>query len=81
MAYYLIRRGETVHYLWLCSYVHIYIYEGKICRFRPKTTLQMPKASVPASPGMWAKAVHKLAAVIRHCGDRVMSKEVRRGGV
>ena len=40
----------------------------------------MPKASVPASPGMWAKAAHRLAAVIRLCGDGVMSKEVKMGG-
>jgi hypothetical protein len=33
--------------------------------FRPTLALQMPNAGVPASPLMWAKAVHQLSAVIR----------------
>jgi hypothetical protein len=49
--------------------------------FRPTLALQMPKADVPASPWMWAKAAHKLGAVIRLCGDRVVSKEARMGCV
>jgi hypothetical protein len=48
--------------------------------FRPTLALQMPnKADVPASPWMWAKAAHKLAAVIRKCGDRAVWKEVGEG--
>jgi hypothetical protein len=47
--------------------------------FRPTLALQMPKAGVPASPWMWAKAAHKLGAVIRLCGDRVVSNEARMG--
>jgi hypothetical protein len=48
--------------------------------FRPTLALQMPKADVPASPWMWAKAAHKLAAVIRKRGDRAVWKEVGEGG-
>ena len=49
--------------------------------FRPTTALQLPKAGVPASPWMWAKARTKLGAVIRLCGDGVVSNEARMGSI
>jgi hypothetical protein len=39
------------------------------------TALQMPKVGVPASPWVWAKARSKLGALIRLCGDGVVSNE------
>jgi hypothetical protein len=47
--------------------------------FRPTTALQMPKVGVPASPWMWAKARSKLGALIRPCGDGVVSNAARVG--
>ena len=50
--------------------------------FRPTTALQTPKAGVPASPWMWAKATTNLGAVIRMCGDgMVVSNEARMGSI
>jgi hypothetical protein len=43
--------------------------------FRLTTALQMPKVGVPASPWMWAKARSKLGALIRLCGDGVVSNK------
>jgi hypothetical protein len=39
----------------------------------------MPPVGVPASPWMWAKARSKLGALIRLCGDGVVSKVARMG--
>ena len=49
--------------------------------FRPTTALQIPKAGVPASPWMWAKATTNLGAVIRLCGDGMVSNEARMGSI
>jgi hypothetical protein len=48
---------------------------------RPTTALQMPKAGVPASPWMWAKARSKLGTLIRLCGDGVVSNKCSKNGV
>ena len=45
--------------------------------FRPTIALQMARVGVPASPWMWAKARSKLEALIRLCGDGVVSNEAR----
>jgi hypothetical protein len=47
--------------------------------FRPTTALQLPPVGVPALPWMWAKARSKLAALIRPCGDGVVSNVARMG--
>jgi hypothetical protein len=47
--------------------------------FRLTTALRMPKAGVLASPCIWAKARIKLAALIRQCGDGVVSNAARMG--
>ena len=47
--------------------------------FRPTTAQQMASVGVPASPWMWAKARSKLAALIRPCGDGVVSNVARMG--
>ena len=44
-----------------------------------RSDLRMPKAGVPASPWMWAKARIKLAALIRQCGDGAVSNVARMG--
>ena len=51
----------------------------RIGPFRPTTALQMPPVGVPASPWMWAKARIELAALIRQCGDGVVSNAARKG--
>jgi hypothetical protein len=47
--------------------------------FRPITAFQMPSVGVPASPWMWAKARSEQGALIRLCGDGVVSNEARNG--
>jgi hypothetical protein len=47
--------------------------------FRLTTALRMPTVGVPASPWIWAKARIKPAALIRQCGDGVVSNVVRMG--
>ena len=49
--------------------------------FRDTTALQMARVGVLASPWMWAKATTNLGAVIRMCGDRVLSNESRIGSL
>jgi hypothetical protein len=41
--------------------------------FRPTTALPTPPVGVFASPWVWAKARSKLGALIRLCGDEVVS--------
>jgi hypothetical protein len=48
--------------------------------FRLTTALQMPKVGVSASPWMWAKARCKLGALIRLCGDGVVSNKCSENG-
>ena len=45
--------------------------------FRPTNALQIARVGVPASPWMWAKARSKLGALVRLCGDGVVSNEAR----
>jgi hypothetical protein len=47
--------------------------------FRPTTAFQMPSVGVPASPWMWAKARSERGALIRLCGDGVVSNVARNG--
>jgi hypothetical protein len=47
--------------------------------FRPTTAFQMPSVGVPASPWMWAKARSERGALIRLCGNGVVSNEARNG--
>jgi hypothetical protein len=47
--------------------------------FRPTTAFQMPSVGVPASSWMWAKARSERGALIRLCGDGVVSNEARNG--
>jgi hypothetical protein len=47
--------------------------------FRPTTALPTPSVGVPASPWVWAKARSKLGALIRLCGDGVVSNEAKLG--
>jgi hypothetical protein len=47
--------------------------------FRPTQALQMRKAVFPPRHEMWAKAAHRLGAVIRKCGDRAVSNEAGEG--
>jgi hypothetical protein len=46
---------------------------------QPTTALQMPPVGDPASPWMWAKAKSRRGALIRLCGDGVVSNEARYG--
>jgi hypothetical protein len=39
----------------------------------------LPSTGIPASPWMWAKARSERGALLRLCGDGVMSNEVRNG--
>jgi hypothetical protein len=45
--------------------------------FRPTSALPMPSVGVPASPWVWAKVRSKLGALIRPCGDGVVSNIAR----
>jgi hypothetical protein len=56
-----------------CTYMH------RNRPFRPTSALPMPSVGVPASPWMWAKARSKLGALIRPCGDGVVSNVARMG--
>jgi hypothetical protein len=47
--------------------------------FRPTTAFQMPSVGVSASPWMWAKARSERGALIRLCGDGVVSNVARNG--
>jgi hypothetical protein len=47
--------------------------------FRPTTAFQMASVGVPASPWMWAKARSERGALIRLCGDGVVSNVARNG--
>jgi hypothetical protein len=47
--------------------------------FRPTAALPTPPVGVPASPCTWAKARSKLGALIRLCGDGVVSNVARMG--
>jgi hypothetical protein len=49
--------------------------------FRLTTALRMPTVGVPASPWIWAKARIESAALIRQCGDGVVSNVARMDGV
>jgi hypothetical protein len=44
--------------------------------FRPTIALQMARVGVPASPWMWAKATSERGAMIRLCGDGVVSNSI-----
>jgi hypothetical protein len=43
------------------------------------SVFQMPFVGVPASPWMWVKARSERGALIRLCGDGVVSNEARNG--
>ena len=60
---------------------HAYTHINRTGPLRPTTALQMARAGVPASPWMWAKARSKLGALIRLCGDGVVSKVSSENGV
>ena len=47
--------------------------------FRPTTVLPTPPVGVSASPWLWAKAISKLGALIRLCGDGAVSNEAKMG--
>jgi hypothetical protein len=47
--------------------------------FRPTTAIQMSSVGAAASPWMWTKARSERGALIRLCGDGVVSNEARNG--
>jgi hypothetical protein len=72
-------RREWGHFLHGNKQTHPSCTQNRTVKFRPTPALQMPPIGVPASPWVWAKAGSKLGALIRPCGDGVVSNEARMG--